>query len=258
MPKLSFLSLLLLPWLFACINTRRATYFNDLKKATTFQEVSVPEHRIQANDLLNITVSSQNPEAARAFNIPGRSEARSTSLTGEPLEQAGYLVGPAGTIQFLMLGEVQAAGLTTQGLEAKLREAIRTRKLLVDPVVQVRLMNYKVTVLGEVARPTVVTVPNEKITLLEALGLAGDMTIAAQRDNVLVIRETNGQRVANRVNLNSSELFTSPYYYLQSNDVVYVEPNKARVASASRFNQYLPAIVGSFSAIIILLDRFTR
>jgi polysaccharide export outer membrane protein len=111
-----------------------------------------------------------------------------------------------------------------------------------------------VTVLGEVATPTVISVPSEKISLLEALGLAGDITLYGKRHNVLVIRQVDGKRVTHRVNLNSAELFTSPYYYLQANDVVYVEPNKARVTSASRLNQYLPAIVSSFSVLILVIN----
>lgn len=252
------LSLLLLPLLMSCVNSRKATYFHNLRDATVFKNVPVPAHIIQPNDLLNITVSSQNPEAATIFNAPGRTEVRSTTPAGTQQEQAGYLVNPAGLIHFLILGDLQAQGLTTEQLQLAIRKALTQRKLLVDPVVEVRLMNYKVTVLGEVAHPTVVSVPNEKITLLEALGLAGDITLYGKRDNVLVIREVGGQRESHRVNLNSDELFQSPYYYLQSNDVVYVEPNKARVSSVSRFNQYLPAIVSSFSVLIIVADRLLR
>ncbi|QIL77336.1 polysaccharide biosynthesis/export family protein [Hymenobacter sp. HDW8] len=250
----SFLVLLLATLLVGCVNTRKATYFNNLKENSEFQELSAPEHIIQANDILAITVSSQNPEAARIFNGPGRPEVRSTTPAGTQLELAGYLVNKAGLIRFLMLGDVQAQGLTTDQLQASLRNAIVNRKLLVDPVVEVRVLNYKVTVLGEVANPTVISVQNEKISLLEALGLAGDITLYGRRNNVLVIREVSGKRVTHRVDLNSSELFTSPYYYLQSNDIVYVEPNKARLASVSRLNQYLPAIVSSFSVLVLVIN----
>jgi polysaccharide export outer membrane protein len=250
----SLVVLLLVSLLVGCVNTRKATYFNNLKDNSEFQELTVPEHIIQANDLLAITVSSQNPEAARIFNVQGRPEIRSTTPAGTQLELAGYLVNKAGQIRFLMLGNIQAQGLTTDQLQASIRNAMVDRKLLVDPVVEVRLLNYKVTVLGEVANPTVISVQNEKISLLEALGLAGDVTLYGKRNNVLVIREVSGKRVTHRVNLNSSELFTSPYYYLQSNDVVYVEPNKARVTSVSRLNQYLPAIVSSFSVLVLAFN----
>ncbi|MGY2134513.1 polysaccharide biosynthesis/export family protein [Hymenobacter sp. HD11105] len=253
MPK-PLVLLLLLALLAGCVNTRQATYFNSLQDNSEFQELIAPEHLIQPKDLLAITVSSQNPEAARIFNLPGRTDVRTTTAAGTQLELAGYLVNPAGFIHFLMLGDLRAQGLTTGQLQTAIRQTIVERKLLVDPVVDVRLLNYKITVLGEVATPTVISVPSEKISLLEALGLAGDITLYGKRHNVLVIREVDGKRVTHRVNLNSADLFTSPYYYLQSNDVVYVEPNKARVASVSRLNQYLPAIVSSFSVLILVIN----
>jgi polysaccharide export outer membrane protein len=137
------------------------------------------------------------------------------------------------------------------------------KKLLLDPIVSIRFLNFRVTVLGEVGKPTVIPIPNEKISLLEALGLAGDLTIYGNRANVMVIREDvlpgkKEQRSIARVNLNSSELFTSPYYYLQSNDIVYVEPNKAKIASTSRAGQWLPVIFSGLSLAAIVADRLIR
>ena len=120
------------------------------------------------------------------------------------------------------------------------------KKLLVDPIVTIRFLNFKVTVLGEVAHPNVITVPSERISLLEAIGLAGDLTIYAQRDNVLVIRDEDGKKITHRLNLNSTELFNSPYYYLKSNDVVYVEPNKSKVASTGRANSGYPLLLALY------------
>jgi polysaccharide export outer membrane protein len=118
-------------------------------------------------------------------------------------------------------------------------------------------MNFRVTVLGEVRNPNVIPVPNEKISLLEAIGLAGDLTIYGKRENVLVIREENGQKIIKRINLNSNELLTSPYYYLKSDDVVYVEPNKSRVAS-SRSSEWVPVVISALSFAAIIVDRVTR
>jgi polysaccharide biosynthesis/export protein len=117
------------------------------------------------------------------------------------------------------------------------------------------MLNYRVTVLGEVARPTVVSVPNERISILEALGIAGDITIYGKKDNVLLIREEKGGKLIKRINLNSSEIFSSPYYYLKSNDIVYVEPNQARIATASRTQQLLPTILSALSFVAIILTR---
>ena len=132
------------------------------------------------------------------------------------------------------------------------------KKLLVDPIVSVRFQNFRVTVLGEVKNPAVIPVPSEKISLLEAIGLAGDLTVYAKRDNVLVIREENGEKITKRINLNSNELFTSPYYYVKSNDVIYVEPNKAKVASAGRSQTWLPIIFSALSFMTIIADRALR
>jgi polysaccharide export outer membrane protein len=192
------------------------------------------------------------------FNRPIQAQVQTTTPTGELVQPAGYLVDQDGFIRFPQIGLVRAAGLTKKQLEESLRNTLIERKLLYDPILAIRVLNYRVTVLGEVARPTVVTVPTERITLLEALGMAGDATIFARRHNVMVIREEQGQRIAQRVDLNAAELFNSPYFFLRSNDVVYVEPNGARVFSATRFNQLLPAIISSFSVLVIVIDRLTR
>ena len=138
----------------------------------------------------------------------------------------------------------------------KIKKMLLDSKQLLDPIIQIRFLNFHVTVLGEVKNPTVLTIPNEKISLLEAIGLAGDLTIQAKRDNVLVIREENGQKIIKRINLNSAELLSSPYYYLKSDDVVYVEPNKARVTSANgNAQQWVPIVVSVLSLGIIVADR---
>ena len=126
---------------------------------------------------------------------------------------------------------------------------------MVDPIVNVRFLNFRVTVLGEVAKPTVVSVANERISILEAIGLAGDLTIYAKRDNILLIREENNERIVKRVNLNNSDIFNSPYYYLKTNDIVYAEPNKAKISSSSTIRQVLPIVLSSLSLVAIVLTR---
>ncbi len=252
--------LMLLISITSCTNTRKAVYFSG-QQTGSFQPPAMPKPVIQNNDLLNITVSSLNPEASAVFNQPGGANNTNNSNmqpTATTTPANGYLVDGEGNIQFPFLGTVKASGMTKDELKDKLTKSMVDKKLLVDPIISVRFLNFKVTVLGEVAHPTVVTVPSESITLLEALGLAGDLTIYAQRDNVLVIRDENGKKVTHRLNLNSNELFSSPYYYLQSNDVVYVEPNKAKVASTSRTNTWLPIVLSALSLGVIVVDRLTR
>jgi polysaccharide export outer membrane protein len=249
---------LFVPFFLSCVNTRKATYFINMADSSVFQTPSVPDPNIEKNALLSITVTSPNPQATEIFNLPNTSEVQSSTQTGETQRQAGYLVGNDGNIRFPVLGLVRAEGLTKRQLQENIRNELVDRKLLLDPIVDIRHLNFKVTVLGEVTRPTVITVVNEKITLLEALGLAGDMTIYGKRNNVLVIREDSGRKVAQRVNLNSNELLTSPYYYLRSDDVVYVEPSKARVANATRLYQLLPIIISGISTSIFILDRIIK
>ena len=129
---------------------------------------------------------------------------------------------------------------------------------MIDPIVDIRYLNFEVTVLGEVGRPTVITVPSEKISLIKALGLAGDLTIYGRRDNVLLIREENGQRITRHIDLNSSDFLSSPYYYLQPNDVIYVEPNKTKVASSSRSQQVVPIVLSSLSIIVVVITSLIK
>lgn len=238
----------------SCVNTKKALYFAGQNEGS-FRSPAVPKLVIQNNDLLNISVSSLNPEASAIFNQPNNGGAAATTTT---TTATGYLVDGDGNIQFPFLGSIKAAGLTKDELKNKLTKDLVDKKLLVDPIIVVRFLNFKVTVLGEVAHPTVITVPSEKISLLEAIGLAGDLTIYAQRDNVLVIREEDGKKITKRLNLNSTEVFNSPYYYLKSNDVVYVEPNKNKVATTSRWQLWVPIVLSALSLGIIVVDRVVK
>lgn len=261
--KLYFLSLLILSSLFlpSCVNTKKIVYFNNIQD-TTLQNPDVSiEPVIQKNDVLNITVTSLNPEASIVFNMPNQANAVNTVATGTtasisgggPPQLLGYLVSNDGTIKFPVLGEVKAAGLTKKQLEQEIATDLTDKKLLVDPIVNVRFLNFRVTVLGEVARPTTLSVTNEKISILEALGLAGDLTIYGKRDNVLLIREDGNKKLIKRINLNSEQILSSPYYYLKTNDIVYVEPNKAKIGSTSRTQQLLPIVLSGLSFIAIIV-----
>lgn len=259
-PKTLFYSsgitvLLCIGLLTSCVNTRKAIYFPNLKNDTLTAAFVVPESKIQSNDLLGITVTSPDPQATVMFNL---TSAGTIPSNPSMASTAGYLVTPEGYIKFPELGEIKVAGLSKQQLEEGITSLLLKRKLLKDPIVVVRHLNFRVTVLGEVARPAVINVPSEKISMLEALGLAGDITIYGKRDNVLLIREENGVKISRRFNLNSSDLFASDFYYLKSNDVLYVEPNKARVAGSSRSQQWVPILLSSLSIGVIVLDRLIK
>lgn len=242
----------------SCASSRKTVYFNEQRDAI-LKSANLPSRNvIQANDLLSIAVTSLNPAATEIFNKPNNSYVSSTGLGGINISSPGYLVNNDGVIQFPVLGDLKIGGLTTNELRLKITNELLSRKLLVDPIVIVRQLNFKVSVLGEVSRPSVVNVPSEKISLLEALGLAGDITIYGRKDNVMVIREEDGVKKIKRINLNTSEIFESDYYYLKSNDIVYVEANKAKIAGSTRTSQLLPIILSALSFGAIIIDRITR
>ncbi|MDT7828093.1 polysaccharide biosynthesis/export family protein [Pricia sp. S334] len=242
-------------FLTSCVNIKKATYFNEVGEAEFEGQVESLEPVLQKNDILSISVSSLNPDAAEIFNVSNLIATQSSSSEGKTTQASGYLIDQEGFIRFPILGRLKAAGLTKKELREKITQELTSQKLLLEPIVDVRYLNYKVSVLGEVRNPSVLTIPNEKVTLLEALGLAGDLTIYAKRDNVLLIREKEGVKHTHRIDLTTDELLTSPYYYLQSNDIVYVQPNKSKVASTSRAVQWLPVIISALSFGIIAIDR---
>jgi polysaccharide export outer membrane protein len=226
-------------------------YFVDQPDAVLEATTNVPEIVISSNDLLGISVSSLNADATKIFNL-------TTISNNSTVQIPEYVVNSQGAIQFPIIGNITVVGLTVNQLKEKISKSLVDQKLLIDPVVTVRFLNFKVSVLGEVGRPTVIDVRNEKISLLEALGLAGDITIYGKKENVLIIREENKKKIIKRVDLNSKELFNSPYYYLRTNDVVYVEANKNRVATSTRTFQLLPVLLSGLSFAAIILDRVTR
>lgn len=243
------ITLTLLCLIGACTNTKKATYFDITKDSTVPIIFKNAEPPIQKNDILSISVSSLSAEASQLYNNPNREGSASDNVPG------GYLVNKDGNILFPVLGYIKAEGLTKEELQKEITNQLLQRKLLVDPIISIRQMNYKVTILGEVAHPQVINIPSEKISILEAIGFAGDLTIYSNRSNVMIIREENNQRTFKLIDLNSNEIFDSPYFYLKPNDVVYVRPNKSKVAGASTAHQWLPTVVSIMSFTAIILTR---
>lgn len=258
---LSFIALLALVLCFcaSCVSTERATYFNNAED-TTF--VTKPDEAFDApilkNDVLSVFISSANAEASALFNTNSNYQVNTTTSTGNQANLAGYLVNNEGLIQLPILGNIKAAGVTRKQLKADITNMLLDKKLLIDPIVTIRYLNFEVTVLGEVEHPTVINVPNERISLVKALGLAGDITVYGKKDNVLLIRENDGRRKIKRINLNSKNFLTSSYYYLQPNDVIYVEANKEKVAMASRNQALLPTILSGLSVIAVVLTQLIK
>jgi len=205
---------------------------------------------IQSSDILRIRVSSLNATAVAPFSMSS-----SANKEGGGFDE--YLVNSEGDISFPTIGKISVIGLQIEEVKAKILEKLMPF-FEQEPIIQVRLANFRVNVNGEVRGPGSFTVYNERLTIIEAISLAGDFTSYSQRDSILIIREQNGERNFGYVNFNSSEIFSSPYFYLQQNDVVYVRPRKTKVNSirdpASRFLPWISAGV-SVTLLVFTLSR---
>lgn len=250
--------LLLLITLGSC-SKRNLAYFSDLQENPMYAEqiTNTSEPSIQSDDLLSITVTSLSPEANSLFNRGALPAGTVTDFSAgsrvSNIQDEGYLVDDEGFIEFPVLGKVKLGGLTKK--KAKECLALQLQDYLNGPIVNIRYLNYRITVIGEVNRPSTFTIPSEKINILAALGMAGDMTAYGKRENVLVIREENGERKMVRLNLNNTELMNSPYFYLQQNDVLYVEPDKARAAQTNLTRSNLSIALSAASVLSIIFLR---
>lgn len=242
----------------SCNSTKNIVYFDQVKDTTFYSTGSNNLTPLQPSNILSITISSANAEASIPYNLNSSAGGRATTVTGNSTEAGGYLINSDGYILMPVLGAVKAAGLTKNQLQESITNLILSKKTLLNPIVEIRFLNYEVTVIGEVARPTVITVPSESISMLKALGLAGDLTIYGKRENILLIRDEGGKKKTRHIDLSSPQFFNSPYYYLQPNDVVYVAPNKTKINQANSNPQLLPIILSSLSVVVIVLDRLVR
>jgi polysaccharide export outer membrane protein len=243
----------------SCVSSKKVVYFQSDAESTSAVRMPEPYTPIvKSGDVLSIQVNSLNAEASTFFNpytpmnLASNRPGQPTNASGLP-EMSGYLVAPSGEIELPLIGLVKVKGLTLTQVRNEIRSQLQT--YLKEPTVNVRNLNFRISVLGEVARPSLFTVPNDQITLIEAISLAGDATIYGRRDNILVVREENGQKTFSRLDITKRSFFHSPYYYLHPNDIVYVEPGRARVSNADQFYQVVPAILSALSFVAIILTR---
>ncbi|GAB6122597.1 polysaccharide biosynthesis/export family protein [Dysgonomonas termitidis] len=186
-------------------------------------------------DLISIVVSSKNPELAALFNLPKISYQAGSTIPSENTNNQilGYTVDSDGNIDFPVLGSIHVAGLNRKQLSSMIKERLLNENLINDPVVTVDFMNLKISMLGEVKSPGKYSIDRDQINILEAISMAGDLTIYGKRDRIFVMREKDGGRITYKMDLRSSEIFSSPAYYLQQNDIVYVEPNNVRAGQST-------------------------
>ena len=220
---------------FSCKTQSDIAYFQDLENKYD-QGIAIDtllnyESKIIPDDILSIYVSAEDPNAVAMFNLPAISylQAGDTEISGTPKLQT-YLVDKYGYINYPQLGKIQVAGLTTRQLETTIKKEIEA--YVKSPLVTVNTLNSKIVVLGEVNKPGVLKIESERVSILDAIGMAEALTIYGERKNVLLVREKNGKKEFCRFDLTDPAIFSSPYYYLQKNDVIYVEPNKAKKATA--------------------------
>ncbi|PTS95820.1 hypothetical protein DBR11_20470 [Pedobacter sp. HMWF019] len=243
----------------SCASTKSVPYFQDVslaEQSALANAAPFSDPVILPDDILSISIFTIDPASTAAVNQVSPQQALGSSSAGAIGQQqiSGYLVDKKGEVELPVVGKIKLSGLTTYDARDVIRA--KAKDFFKDPTVQVRFANFKVTILGEVARPAAYTLPNEKVSILDALGLAGDLTIYGKRENVLLIRDNNGKKEFARFSLNSAKLFNSPYYYLKQNDVIYIEPNKGKAASLNTARVQTLAIIGSaLSVLVVLFSR---
>lgn len=239
----------------SCVSPKKIIYFQDIKERQGLLDTIQNSFKIQPDDLLSIVVSAYDLDAVRPFNLI--SEARpSTNISGlsnNNIQQQAYLTAQDGTINFPVLGQIKVAGMSRTELSEKLETLIS--EYVRDPIVTIRIINFKVSLLGEVAHPGTYNFEGERLSLPAALGLAGDMTIYGRRDNVLIIRDNGKTKEYKYLDMRDSNVLESDYYYLHQNDVIYVEQNRAQIQS-STFNRntavYVSIVSLLLSAMVII------
>jgi polysaccharide export outer membrane protein len=239
----------------SCATKDQVVYFNNVQTLEGQANLLEYEPKIERNDVLRINVSSSsvNEEIVAPFQM--NEQGGQSGGGGQNLSLTGYLVSPNGTINFPVLGTVDVEGLTRTEIQEKLQTQIS--EYVRDPVVDVRIVNFSVTVLGEVNSPGRVQITDGRITMPELLAMSGDVSYTGKRQNIRVIREVNGVKSVGFIDMTETDLFDSPYYYLKQNDIVYVEPTYARMKSAGFFGSP-GAILGLVSSTLSLIFIFTR
>ncbi len=246
----------------SCKHYERIAYFKDFSDSSLPEAIQTHAFKsplIKPDDVLTITIQTIDNEVTSLLNsgtsstgIGGNVPVLGSATTGQASN--GYLVDREGRVELPFVGRVKIAGLSTEDAKEEIRKQVD--KYFNEPVINVRFANYKITVLGEVARPSSYIIPNEKVNVFDALGLAGDMTIYGRRENVLLIRDSLTYKKLIRLDLNSKYVITSPYFYLEPNDVIYVEPTDSKVATTDAYrNREIALYSAGLSILLIVVSR---
>lgn len=258
---LTIFSLFLLLILSSCGAKKNLSYFRDIQKdSVTWSSVKPVEVIIRSGDILNIRVSSSDELTIARINGVSATPAAAGGSSGMSAGSAapGYLVNDSGNITLPLLGKIRAAGLTKDGLAKSIQDGLISKKFVLDAIVNVRITNFRVTVLGEVNRPGVISVPEERITLTDAISTAGDLTLYGNRSNILIIRYDNGKRTYKRIDLTKNDIFNSSYYYLENQDIIYIEPIKHKSKSLNNSTQIYTLALSTISILTLLYTQIVK
>ena len=245
--------MLLLLFLQSCSTKKQMLYLQDLDNYSN-STLTYAITKIQPNDILKIDVSDLNPVVAAPFNINLGSNAQSSV---EMMKLTGYFVNPQGNITMPILNEINVGGLTPTNVEIKIKDRLITEGYLVSPTVLVRVLNNKFTILGEVKSPGVIPFTEESISVLDAIGLAGDLTYSGIRKDVMLIREVDGKRLVYHIDLTTASWMSDPNYRVRQNDVIMVKPNKLKANSGGLIKDPLQVVslVASLVAVVLLIIK---
>jgi len=250
--------LLILISLSSCGSYKTVPYFQDLdhSQITSHKIENSGPITIQPADILGINVNSRNPESSSIFNYNLNRVTGNNYDLSSANPVTGYLVNDKGEINLPLIGSLKVTGLTTFQLTEKLTTTLLT--YFKDPVVNIRILNFKVSILGDVQRPNLYTLQNERTTVTQALSLAGDLNITAMRKNVVLIREEDGVRKFIPMDLTSKRIYESPYFYLKNNDEIYVQPDRTKYATVDRGYRVTTLVLSGLSIIAIVLSNLYR
>lgn len=233
---------------FSCASRKDIVYFQDLDDKI---DSKLFETKFQPDDLLMIYVTSKDQESAAPFNMPLIAVSQVSNNANGQVQQQFYLVNNEGFVDFPILGMIKVGGKTRSEVIKDLKD--RLLEYIQDPIINLRIMNYKISILGEITKPGSYTIPSERISLIDAISLAGDLTIYGKRNSIKVIREIEGKKTTTIIDITKSDFINSEYYYLKQNDVVYIEPNKTKI-NGSSVGPNTSVIISSISILMSIIS----
>ncbi|PWV48823.1 polysaccharide biosynthesis/export family protein [Chitinophaga sp. S165] len=247
-PKFHLLLFIVVSLLTGCVNTKKITYFNDLEKANGIESANkLQSLKVQPGDILQITITTIDKDISLILNPAAVNSSPMSTHGMDP----GYIVDSAGNVSLPMIGKVYVKDKTTTEINDIITQELN--KTIRNPYVSTRIANFRVSVLGDVARPGSYQIAGERASVLDALSMAGDLNVTALRDDIMIIREVNGEKTYASLNLNNGKTLASPYYYLNNNDVIYVKPGPNKQFNTSKIVQLLPAAIGILSLITTIV-----